>query len=740
VAKQSLLIVDGDVKSLRVLEVSLKKAGFNVTTAINGQDALEKVETVAPDLIISDTRMPEVDGFDFCKRLKQTPERSQIPFIFLTGVKSVEDKIRGLELGVEDYLEKPIYIKEIITRVKLLLQRKQQRLQLDERRDARTKFSGTLSDMAVVDLIQTIEISRKSGVIHFIGPGTRRAAIYFRNGKVIDAEMGRLEGEEAVYRLLIWTDGEFEVEFKNIRRKDVIELSSQGLLMEGMRRLDEWGRLLEQLPPLETVFEIDYKELAERLSEIPDEVNGMLRLFDGRRTLMQVVDDSEFSDLEALNIISKLYFEGLIFESRRVDEGEKREPPEAWRHEATPLPLTMMRPSGPLPVLVPFEEEGSGRLLAAETEAVPLPVEDERATAPDPDLDEPVAEFREDVTPLPEPFDPDDDSGPRMITSKGQDYAAAAGMVSSPEPPLTHAETSRTPSTPPRVTILPGGAARKNGTSGAMEAVEAVEAKFEGGPSGDEVVAWVAEGKARQRRRIAMWGAAVVAAAALVFVIVTAVRKPSDRASGGDVATARPAPVPAPAVAPPSAPEPLAPAPAPAPAKVDPSPPPAIKPQPVAKLAATAAPKPEPVAARPPPSPAVAPRPEKVDKADRTDKVEPAGKGYADLVRSARRLRRARPDEALALLDRALAENPGGGEALVLKAETLLDKGEMAQALAVCNQALSSDGGNADAWRTKGKILLVSDTAGAKSALEKYLELRPDARDADDIRAALDTL
>lgn len=249
-AKQSLLLVDGDTKSLRVLEVSLKKAGFNVTIATSGVDAMAKVETAAPDLIISDTKMPEMDGFAFCERLKQTPEWSQIPFIFLTNQKDVEDKVRGLELGVEDYLTKPIYIKEIITRVKILLQKKQRQSLEDTKRESRTKFAGQLADMAVVDLIQTIEISRKSGVIHFRNPEGRRAAIYFRGGKVIDAELGRLSGEEAVYRLLVWTDGEFEVEFKNVRRKDVVELSSQGLLMEGMRRVDEWGRLCEQLPPL----------------------------------------------------------------------------------------------------------------------------------------------------------------------------------------------------------------------------------------------------------------------------------------------------------------------------------------------------------------------------------------------------------------------------------------------------------------------------------------------------------
>jgi DNA-binding response OmpR family regulator len=163
VAKQSLLLVDGDTKSLRVLEVSLKKAGFNVTTALNGADALSKVETAAPDLIISDTKMAEMDGFELVEKLKQHPDWSAIPFIFLTAQSDVEDKIRGLELGVEDYLTKPIYIKEIITRVKILLQKKQRQSLEENKRESRTKFTGQLADMAVVDLIQTIEISRKSG-------------------------------------------------------------------------------------------------------------------------------------------------------------------------------------------------------------------------------------------------------------------------------------------------------------------------------------------------------------------------------------------------------------------------------------------------------------------------------------------------------------------------------------------------------------------------------------------------
>ena len=124
-AKQHLLLVDGDPKSLRVMEVSLKKAGFSVTTAVNGRDALEKCEISPPDLILSDTKMPEMDGFELCRRLKTDDRYRGTPFIFLTGQKSVEYKVKGLELGADDYLTKPIYIKEIVTRVKILLQKKE---------------------------------------------------------------------------------------------------------------------------------------------------------------------------------------------------------------------------------------------------------------------------------------------------------------------------------------------------------------------------------------------------------------------------------------------------------------------------------------------------------------------------------------------------------------------------------------------------------------------------------------
>ncbi|MEO8704790.1 MAG: DUF4388 domain-containing protein [Kofleriaceae bacterium] len=344
-SKQSLLLVDGDTRSMRVLEVSLRKAGFSVTTAVSVQDALDKLELDAPELIISETTFPDGDGFELRRRVRGRPEWEAIPFIFLTAEAAIENKIRGLELGVDDYLTKPIYIKEIVTRINILLQ-KRQRVRFEERRDGRTRFAGRVTDMPVVDVIQTIEISRKSGVIQFVGDRGRQAAIYFRDGRVIDAEAGALQGEDAVYRLLTWSEGEFEVVFRTVRRREVIATSSQGLLMEGMRRLDEWSRLLEQLPPLTHRFEVDAGELSVRLGDVPDDNNSILRLIDGKRTLLEVIDASDVGDLECLQAISKLYFEEMLMD---LDHGAP------VRRETNKL-LPLVEMEAPTPI----EEVASG--------------------------------------------------------------------------------------------------------------------------------------------------------------------------------------------------------------------------------------------------------------------------------------------------------------------------------------------------------------------------------------------
>jgi len=316
-AKKSLLLVDADPRSLRVLEVSLRKAGYSVATCRDAGAALETVDLSTPDLILSETRLPGMNGFELVGALRQKEEHETVPFMFLSSDSSVESKVKGLELGVEDYLTKPIYIKEIITRINLTLQR-QERDGLARRTSiSKTRFTGSLGDMGLVDLLQTIDISRKSGVLELTNEHLR-GSISFRDGQLVDAELSNIVGEAAIYRLLLWNEGEFEIDFRPVRVEQSIRSSTQAILMEGMRRIDEWGRLLEQIPVLDNVFEVSEDELVERLAEIPDEINGILRHIDGRRSLMDVVDAAGQDDLETLTAITKLYFEGIIFPTGRT--------------------------------------------------------------------------------------------------------------------------------------------------------------------------------------------------------------------------------------------------------------------------------------------------------------------------------------------------------------------------------------------------------------------------------------
>src|SRR5512133_4200378 len=140
--------------------------------------------------------------------------------------------------------------------------------------------------MGVADLVQTLEMGKKSGALRLRARTGARGTCWLRGGRVVDCELdGAPAGDEAFYRILRWREGEFAIEFGPVEREERIELPTQALLLQGMRRLDEWGRALEQLPPLEQRLEVDVARLGERLARMPDDANGLLRLFDGRRTL-----------------------------------------------------------------------------------------------------------------------------------------------------------------------------------------------------------------------------------------------------------------------------------------------------------------------------------------------------------------------------------------------------------------------------------------------------------------------
>jgi two-component system phosphate regulon response regulator PhoB len=125
-AKPKILVIDDEPDAIELVAFNLKSAGFQVVTAVDGAEALRQARSTAPDLIVLDLMLPEIDGLDVCKLLRRDPVTAAIPILMLTAKASEVDRILGLELGAEDYVTKPFSPRELVLRIRKILERGRQ--------------------------------------------------------------------------------------------------------------------------------------------------------------------------------------------------------------------------------------------------------------------------------------------------------------------------------------------------------------------------------------------------------------------------------------------------------------------------------------------------------------------------------------------------------------------------------------------------------------------------------------
>ncbi len=119
--KTKILVVDDEPDALELIEFNLKGSGYDVVTACDGAEALQKARRLVPALIILDLMLPKVDGLEVCKTLRREPATAEVPIIMLTAKTAEIDRILGLELGADDYVTKPFSPRELVLRVNRLL-------------------------------------------------------------------------------------------------------------------------------------------------------------------------------------------------------------------------------------------------------------------------------------------------------------------------------------------------------------------------------------------------------------------------------------------------------------------------------------------------------------------------------------------------------------------------------------------------------------------------------------------
>jgi two-component system alkaline phosphatase synthesis response regulator PhoP len=124
-APKTVLVVDDEPDIVDLLRYNLTREGYRVETASNGEEALRSVAAKAPDLIVLDLMMPVLDGFETVRRLKADTRSAGIPVIFLTARSAEVDEVVGLELGADDYIQKPISPRKLVARVKAVFRRRE---------------------------------------------------------------------------------------------------------------------------------------------------------------------------------------------------------------------------------------------------------------------------------------------------------------------------------------------------------------------------------------------------------------------------------------------------------------------------------------------------------------------------------------------------------------------------------------------------------------------------------------
>ncbi len=234
-----LLLVDDNPMVLAMLRDALTPLA-RVTTAGDGADALLKAVEDAPDLLVSDYRMPGMDGKQLVEKLRGRSSTSGISVILLATKSDISEKLSLQDHSADDFVEKPFFLREATQRIKRVIDKiALEKMSKSSSTDGVVR--GSLAQMNVIDLVQSLEMGRKSCLLT-LTQGDDKCEMYFKEGQVPHAVYDSLSGDAAVFKVLRWTGGNFQINFEGKTKQQSTTLNTQGLLMEGLRLLDESRR------------------------------------------------------------------------------------------------------------------------------------------------------------------------------------------------------------------------------------------------------------------------------------------------------------------------------------------------------------------------------------------------------------------------------------------------------------------------------------------------------------------
>ncbi len=297
-----VLVVDPDRSARAVLEVALSRDGFDVwsvETAEQGVGVLRRGRT--PDVIVLESDLRGGDGFSFCAELRGNQKTARVPVVLLA--KAEDGNVANLAevVGVDEYVLKPAFARDVASLVRFELVRHRGVTGQPLRFHSKT--------LPAAHLLRALLTSSRSGTFSLVDGA---AAISFRDGAIVQARCGERWGLDAVVRALALTSQDYTVSLDPVSVSTGFHCSLRDFVAQVLPRLSRWSMLTMRSLPLDAVLAVDFARLAQALPSMPDDVNRIVQLFDGRRRVHQVLVDSAFDEVLTLEVGTRLYLMGVI--------------------------------------------------------------------------------------------------------------------------------------------------------------------------------------------------------------------------------------------------------------------------------------------------------------------------------------------------------------------------------------------------------------------------------------------
>lgn len=232
-----ILIADPNEEYRNLLKLRLVNLRYEVDVVATPDEAMVKLLDQPVDLVLADANAANNDAIQLVREMRDNEALRTMPFILLADRDDRVLKVRALRLGVDDFVLKDVDLEELIARVENVLTRESQRRE-KELAPKHRGLTGRIESMGLPDILQTLHIGMKTALVTLTS-GKQSGKIWFEAGAIVHAKLDKIEGEDAFFTMLRWTEGEFTIEHGLRGKGHSVTSDPMYLLMEGLRLIDE---------------------------------------------------------------------------------------------------------------------------------------------------------------------------------------------------------------------------------------------------------------------------------------------------------------------------------------------------------------------------------------------------------------------------------------------------------------------------------------------------------------------